>query len=68
MEKHKYEVKTISYQKVYDIVSERLHKLFDTIKNQGDEFVNSISKKDKSDNHDNKLMRDSVKYCHHIGK
>ena len=58
MEKHKYEVKTISYQKVYDIVSERLHKLFDAIKNQGDEFVNSIGKKDKSDNHDDKLMRD----------
>ena len=41
---------------------------FDTIKNQVDEFVNSISKKDKSDNHDDKLMRDNVKYCHHIGK
>lgn len=52
---------SIPYQKIYDIVNERLHKLFDTIKNQGDAFVNSISKKVNSENYIDKLKREKEK-------
>lgn len=54
-------INSISYQKIYNIVSERLHKLFAVIKNQGEEFINNISKKSNSDNYDSKLIHEKEK-------
>ncbi len=55
------EINSISYQEVYDVVSQRLHLLFDSIKKEGDTFIENISHKREEKNFDEVLTKEKNK-------